>query len=128
MGNDPAVHAPAAMPGDAAQVALSVSVCFAMPDRYWCVALRLEPEATVARALAASGLTEVLAGVDLARAAVGVFGKRVARTHRLADGDRVEIYRPLTFDPKDSRRRRAQHRQRLRKAESAHPAGAKPLA
>jgi putative ubiquitin-RnfH superfamily antitoxin RatB of RatAB toxin-antitoxin module len=28
----------------------------------------------------------------------------------LADGDRVEIYRGLSFDPMESRRRRAEHR------------------
>lgn len=121
------MRAPAQAPGDVAKtgITLSVSVCFAMPDRHWCVALDLEPGATVASALAASGLAQALAGVDLARATVGVFGKRVSRTHRLADGDRVEIYRPLTFDPKDSRRRRAQHRQRLRKGEVAPKTGGK---
>jgi len=38
---------------------------------------------------------------------VGIFGKRVSLETRLADGDRVEIYRPLAMDPKESRRRRA---------------------
>lgn len=38
---------------------------------------------------------------------VGVFGKRVAMDTRLADGDRVEVYRPLAIDPKEARRRRA---------------------
>jgi uncharacterized protein len=31
---------------------------------------------------------------------------------RLADGDRVEIYRPLAIDPKEARRRRAKSRKR----------------
>ena len=38
---------------------------------------------------------------------VGVYGRRVALDHLLADGDRVEIYRPLRVDPKEARRRRA---------------------
>jgi putative ubiquitin-RnfH superfamily antitoxin RatB of RatAB toxin-antitoxin module len=31
---------------------------------------------------------------------VGVFGKITKLTAPLADGDRVEIYRPITVDPK----------------------------
>ena len=41
---------------------------------------------------------------------VGVFGRAVEAGTPLADGDRVEIYRGLSFDPKESRRRRAEHR------------------
>jgi putative ubiquitin-RnfH superfamily antitoxin RatB of RatAB toxin-antitoxin module len=44
-------------------------------------------------------------GVDMG--AVGVFGRSVAAQTQLADGDRVEIYRPLAQDPKEQRRRRA---------------------
>ena len=31
---------------------------------------------------------------------VGIFGKITKLTTSLADGDRVEIYRPITVDPK----------------------------
>jgi putative ubiquitin-RnfH superfamily antitoxin RatB of RatAB toxin-antitoxin module len=34
----------------------------------------------------------------------------VPRTTPLRDGDRVELYRPLTVDPKEARRRRAAKR------------------
>jgi putative ubiquitin-RnfH superfamily antitoxin RatB of RatAB toxin-antitoxin module len=37
---------------------------------------------------------------------LGVFSRRVSPDDTLRDGDRVEIYRPLTIDPKDARRRR----------------------
>jgi putative ubiquitin-RnfH superfamily antitoxin RatB of RatAB toxin-antitoxin module len=40
-------------------------------------------------------------------ATIGVWGRRVAMDHVLRDGDRVEIYRPLLADPKESRRHRA---------------------
>lgn len=56
--------------------------------------------ATVADAIAACGLERSgFAGVAL-------FGKRVQDTQVLADGDRVELLRPLLADPKDARRRR----------------------
>lgn len=38
---------------------------------------------------------------------VAVFGERATHDRRLADGDRIEMLRPLVADPKDSRRRRA---------------------
>jgi putative ubiquitin-RnfH superfamily antitoxin RatB of RatAB toxin-antitoxin module len=38
---------------------------------------------------------------------LGIFSRRVTADDLLHDGDRVEIYRPLTLDPKDARRRRA---------------------
>lgn len=41
---------------------------------------------------------------------VGIYGKRAAMDAPLADGDRVEIYRPLVLDPKEGRRRRAAKR------------------
>jgi len=42
--------------------------------------------------------------------AVGIFGKRVTPDTPLADGDRVEVYRPLALDPKERRRQRARKR------------------
>ena len=39
-------------------------------------------------------------------APVGIWGRAVDRTQRLRDQDRIEIYRPLTVDPKVARRER----------------------
>src|SRR3546814_10501406 len=44
------------------------------------------------------------------RSKVGVYGQECTLDRVLTDGDRVEIYRPLVFDPMESRRRRALHR------------------
>jgi putative ubiquitin-RnfH superfamily antitoxin RatB of RatAB toxin-antitoxin module len=80
---------------------IRVEVVRALPKRVDAVALTLPAGATVEQAIRASGI----AGVDLG--AVGIFGRRVPPATRLADGDRVEIYRPLALDPKEQRRRRA---------------------
>ena len=37
---------------------------------------------------------------------IGVWGKPVAADRMLAEGDRLEVYRPLTVDPKVARRER----------------------
>ena len=80
---------------------IRVEVVRALAERVDAVALTLPAGATVAQAIDASGIP----GVDLD--AVGIFGRRVPPATRLADGDRVEIYRPLALDPKEQRRRRA---------------------
>lgn len=79
-------------------MALRVEVVHARPDGAEIVEIRLADGATVRDALAASGMK----GNQ-----VGIFGKRVTMDTRLAEGDRVEIYRPLKLDPKEARRRRA---------------------
>jgi len=56
----------------------------------------------------------IAAGIDVEASAVGVFGKRVRPDTPLADGDRVEIYRPLLLDPKERRRERARKRVKSR--------------
>jgi uncharacterized protein len=79
---------------------MKIEVVYARPEAADLRTVDLPAGATVEEALAASGFR-------LENQAVGVFGKRVALDHRLADGDRVEIYRPLAMDPKEARRRRA---------------------
>ncbi|MBI1396022.1 MAG: RnfH family protein [Betaproteobacteria bacterium] len=69
--------------------------------------LTLGAGATVADALAASGLGGAVVGLDGGPPETGVWGRRVPPDHPLEDGDRIELLRPLLVDPKDARRRRA---------------------
>jgi len=78
-----------------------------MHDRAIEIPLRLPRGATVSDALAQSGLAALHPELDVAAAPVGIFGRRVESKRALADGDRVEIYRPLVADPKTARRKRA---------------------
>lgn len=36
----------------------------------------------------------------------GIWGRKVCMTEPLHEGDRIEVYRPLTVDPKEARRLR----------------------
>ncbi|HUQ76989.1 MAG TPA: RnfH family protein [Burkholderiales bacterium] len=83
---------------------IRVEVVYARGKEAVVVPVRLPAGSRVQDALAASGI----AGIDLA--AVGVFGRRVQPDAHLADGDRVEVYRPLLLDPKEQRRRRARRK------------------
>ncbi|MFC4274211.1 RnfH family protein [Achromobacter aloeverae] len=98
--------------GAAAAPMLSVLVCAAWPGRSWQASLTLPPGASVAQALAASGYGEAFPDQDPWAHGVGIHGHAVRADDILRDGDRIEIYRPLTFDPMESRRRRAAHRGR----------------
>ena len=86
---------------------MEVEVVYALPDREDAVRLRLAPGATVADAVRASGVLARHPEIDFARSKLGVYGRLVAAETPLADGDRVEVYRPLLLDPKEARRRRA---------------------
>jgi len=89
---------------------IAVSVVYALPAGATEIKLELPPGSSVADALALSGIAARHPDIDLAAAAVGIFGARVGLRAKLSDGDRVEIYRPLQADPKELRRRRAVRR------------------
>jgi len=61
----------------------------------------------VISAIEQSGILQEMPEVAFDPSRIGIFSRRVAPDEVLHDGDRVEIYRPLTLDPKDARRRRA---------------------
>ncbi len=85
---------------------MRVEVVRAWPRRHEAVVVDLPPGATLAQALAASGLDA--AGI----AAYAIFGQRADAGTPLSDGDRVELLRPLEVDPKQARRLRAAARGR----------------
>ncbi|MEX0951997.1 MAG: RnfH family protein [Gammaproteobacteria bacterium] len=103
---------------------LHVEVVYALRDDVSCVSLTLASGSTLGQAIEASGLLQKFTGIDLDRNRVGIFGKLYPLDHVLSDGDRVEIYRPLLVDPKESRRRRAakkaKHEKSSRTAKQSH--------
>ena len=83
---------------------IAVEVVASRPEGLERAELVLTVPATVADALAASGLAVP------GDAEVGIYGVRVGRDAALSDRDRVEIYRPILCDPKQMRRQRAARR------------------
>ena len=86
---------------------ICVEVAYATPARQFLVEVRVGASATLRDAILASGVLSQFPQIDLATAAVGVFGRPGRLDDPLRSGDRVEIYRPLAMDPKDARRKRA---------------------
>ena len=94
---------------------IKVEVVYALPDSNALRRVELAADATIADAVAASGISRDFPEIDPAKNRVGIFGRRLTPEAPLHDGDRVEIYRPLTADPKETRRRRAEHARRAKK-------------
>jgi len=86
---------------------ITVEVVCATAARQLLHRLTLPAGSTVIQAVEQSGILQAMPEVDFDVSRLGVFSRRVAPDDVLQDGDRVEIYRPLTLDPKDARRRRA---------------------
>jgi len=90
---------------------LRVLVAYAAPGVEALVPVEVEAGATVADAVAHSGLVARL-GLPAASLAYAIFGQAAQPGTPLADGDRLELTRPLVADPKDRRRQRARDRPR----------------
>lgn len=87
-------------------VSITVEVALALPQRQWLKRLQLPAGATVADAVHESGLLEE-AGITGEALRTGIWSRPAAADAALANGDRVELYRPLQVDPKQARRLRA---------------------
>jgi putative ubiquitin-RnfH superfamily antitoxin RatB of RatAB toxin-antitoxin module len=79
---------------------MQVGVVYAEPEQQIWLTLEVPEGSTVAEAIECSGILRRCPQVDLTRQKVGVFGKIIRLKAELNEGDRVEIYRPITADPK----------------------------
>lgn len=96
------------MSGGRVSKTVRVEVAYALRHRQALIAVEMEEGGTVEEAIRRSGVLTEFPGIDLPRAKVGLFGRRVALGALVRDGDRVEIYRPLVAEPKQARRERVQ--------------------
>lgn len=113
---------------------IRVELVYAEPAEVWLKPLVLPKGSTVGDAIAASGFSSRFPDYPMHGLKVGVYGRLCDTERLLSDLDRVEIYRPLVFDPMESRRRRALHRKafmtksknRPRRRKARIPAGLLP--
>ena len=88
---------------------MRVEVAYATPERQEIVPVEVEEGATVLDAVRLSNIEALFPGLEPEQVDMGVFGKvvKTPADHKLRDGDRVELYRPLKIDPKEARMNRA---------------------
>ncbi len=84
-----------------------VEVAYALPDEQIILPLEVEEGTTIKQAIEQSGIMEKYPEINLGENKVGIFGHAQKLDKVLQSGDRVEIYRPITCDPKEVRRERA---------------------
>jgi uncharacterized protein len=86
---------------------VQVYVSYAVEQREFIRTMQVAQGTTIGQAIEQSGVLEAFPDINLATAPVGIYAKKKTLDTVLRERDRVEIYRPLVADPKDSRRRRA---------------------
>jgi len=89
---------------DSGDGTIGIEVAVAWPELQVVVALELPAGACLRDAIDASGLAARFPTLEIHPDRVGVFGELRPPGAVLADGDRVEVYRPLRIDPKQARR------------------------
>lgn len=87
---------------------IGVEVAYARPDMQVIIPLQVEPGTTLIDAIRLSGILEQFPEIDPEQNKLGIFSKLCKPDTVLREKDRVEIYRPLIADPKESRRKRAE--------------------
>jgi hypothetical protein len=80
---------------------MKVSVVYALPDEQVWLSVDVDHSATVLSAIQVSNILDMFPAIDLDKQKVGIFGKSTKLDSELKEGDRVEIYRPLVWQPDD---------------------------
>lgn len=80
---------------------MKVSVVYALPDEQVWLSVDVDHTATVLSAIQDSHILNIFPNIDLEKQKVGIFSKIAKLDSELKEGDRVEIYRPLIWQPED---------------------------
>lgn len=86
---------------------MKVGVAYATPARQVWLTVDVAEGCTVREAIERSGVLNIFPEIDLEAQKVGVFAKLTPLDAVIEEGARIEIYRPITADPKTVRRRAA---------------------
>lgn len=86
---------------------IEIAVCYASSRQEWLRNLQVEEGTTIGAAIECSGVLEAFPEINLTTQPVGIYARKKTLDTVLRARDRIEIYRPLVADPKDSRRKRA---------------------
>jgi hypothetical protein len=98
---------------------ITVEVAYALPNEQVILSIEVDSDCIVEDAIKRSGILERFPQIDLATDKVGIFGKMCKLNVTLNHKDRIEIYRKLIADPKESRRQKAELEKKKKVAEKA---------
>jgi putative ubiquitin-RnfH superfamily antitoxin RatB of RatAB toxin-antitoxin module len=84
---------------------MKVSVAYTGQHKQVWLHVQVADGSTVTDAINQSGILSIFPEIDLTQQKLGIFGKLAKADAQLKEGDRVEIYRAITADPKTVKRR-----------------------
>ncbi len=94
---------------------LHIEIAYATPDQQVILELQVVADTTPRDVVLQSDIESYFPEIDKQTCDIGIFGKAIRPDHKLGNGDRIEIYRPLLADPKEVRKRRAAEGMRMKK-------------
>lgn len=86
---------------------IGVQIVYATAAAEYLRSFEVEQGTTIEQAIHQCGILQDIPGIDLATQPVGIYAKKKPLDTVLRAHDRIEIYRPLLADPKETRRLRA---------------------
>ncbi len=106
---------------------LHIEVAYALPTEQRIFELEVPADCDVEQAIKRSGVLEAYPQIDLETDKVGIFGKISKLNANLRNKDRIEIYRKLIADPKESRRQKVEmeRKKAAQEVQKANTASAK---
>lgn len=89
---------------------IMVSVVYATAEKQWLYETRVTRGTSAQELIALSGFLgdiDALNECSVEELDLGIYAQKIKADYLLLEGDRVEIYRPLTAEPKEVRRKLA---------------------
>jgi len=94
---------------------LHIEIAYATPEQQVILELMVPADSSPREVVLQSNIETYFPEIDKNLCDIGIFGKAIRGEHKLENGDRIEIYRPLLADPKEVRKRRAAEGMRMKK-------------
>lgn len=84
-----------------------IEIVYAMPEKQTLLSFFVPQGTRIEEGIELSGIKKIYTELDVDVMKVGIFGKIAPRDQVLRGKDRIELYRPLSADPKEIRKQRA---------------------
>lgn len=91
---------------------IAIEIVYATPEQQWHKKLCVSESCNVQTAIEQSGFLDAFPDMILAEQHLGIFSQKATLSTLLKPGDRIEIYRPLMYDPMIRRKLKAYHAHR----------------
>ena len=95
---------------------IDIEVVYGLPHKQVLLSLKVPNGTTIENCIKLSGIVKHFPEIIPSEAVVGIFSKPDKLENIVKQGDRIEIYRPLTADPKEMRKLRAEKAKQAQKS------------